>query len=187
MSEHEQRSRNEGTQAGRRNNEPNASSAAEQAHSNPGDTDPEQLATNLQRTRQNNTDDEDIIDAELVTRGELRKYFHYWSGPTPSPDTLQAFRDIDPSFADRAFTMSERALEAHNEERLALAHGDIHTVKRGQYLSALIVTSCIVGSLVAVGVFDSEVLAGLILAPALMQFLGKLVRTVRDRDDTTDS
>ena len=83
--------------------------------------------------------------------------------------------------------MSERALEAHNEERLALAHGDIHTVKRGQYLSALIVTSCIVGSLVAVGVFDSEVLAGLILAPALMQFLGKLVRTVRDRDDTTDS
>lgn len=103
-------------------------------------------------------------------------------GPTPSPETLKQFKELDPSFAERAFQMSEDSVKTANYERRRLVDGDVSAIARGQWMSV----SLTVLFVVAAGLFfwaGSEVLAALCLAPPVFQFLGKMVRTVRQQEN----
>ena len=79
--------------------------------------------------------------------------------------------------------MAEQSITASNREKEWLAKGDVDALKRGQYLSfGMFIAS--VGA--AIGVYlggGSELFAGLFLTPAVFQFLGKFVRTVREKED----
>lgn len=125
----------------------------------------------------------EVHDAEPVTRGELTEVLSmFWAGPTPSPDTLAAFAAIHPSFAERAFAMSEQSVAASNEEKLTLAHGDVDAIKRGQYLTFALSIVCFFAAGGLYWMSQNPWLSGLTLSPPVLQYFGKMVRTVREGD-----
>ncbi len=79
--------------------------------------------------------------------------------------------------------MAEQSVQASNNEKEWLAKGDVESLKRGQLLSFFMFSSCIAASLAVHFIGHSEFLAGLFLAPPLMQFMSKFVRTVRHVED----
>lgn len=123
------------------------------------------------------------LDAEIVPLSELRQVIsEFWLGPTPSPRTLREFKDVDASFAERAFAMSEQSVAASNHEKTVLASADADAIRRGQWMSfslTIMFIAAAVGSLL----LGSEVLAVVFLSPPAFQYLGKLIRTVRRQED----
>lgn len=123
--------------------------------------------------------DQEVYEAELVTRRELLQASEYWSAPAPSPEMLAKYLEIDPTLAERAFSMAEQSVAASNDEIITLAHGDVDALRRGQWMSFIMFVLSIGTALVAFALSESAALAGLFLAPAVLQFLGKFIRTVR--------
>lgn len=57
-----------------------------------------------------------------------------YSGPIPDPESLQKYREIDPSFPDRIMAMTEKALDANIEDSHIAARAEskgILAVSRG--------------------------------------------------------
>ncbi|WJY67807.1 hypothetical protein CAURIS_04455 [Corynebacterium auris] len=79
--------------------------------------------------------------------------------------------------------MAEQSVAASNHEKEWLARGDVDALKRGQYLSFGMFIASIVAALSVYFGGGSEWLAGAFLTPPIMQFLGKLVRSVRKEED----
>lgn len=105
-----------------------------------------------------------------------------WHGPTPSPRTLAQFGNIDPTFAERAFAMSEESIAASNHEKTLLATADAAAIRRGQWMSFTLTTFFIVAAISAL-LLGSEVLAVVFVSPPAFQYLGKMVRTVRHQEE----
>lgn len=132
---------------------------------------------------------EEPLEGELVSPALMnqvvRAVTSLWAGPTPSPDTLRGFNEVDPSFAERAFKMSEETVAASNYERRALTDGDIASVKRGQWMAW---TGSLVGMVFAIISVMSghELVAAAFLTPAFFQFFGNFIRTVRNGDGPSD-
>ena len=106
----------------------------------PGD-DLQRVEHDVQRNGQQHSEGSpsEVIDAELVeevTR-QIAGSAYVWSAPAPSPETLEAYRQVDPTFADRAMRMAEQSISASNHEKEWLAKGDVDALKRGQYLSLI--------------------------------------------------
>lgn len=145
----------------------------------------QRMESNVQRpgSQYSASAEDEVVTAEIVDELTRRVDSYLWSAPAPSPETLEAYNRVDPSFADRAMQMAEQSITASNREKEWLAKGDVDALKRGQYLSfGMFIAS--VGA--AIGVYlggGSELFAGLFLAPAVFQFLGKFVRTVREKED----
>lgn len=166
-----------------------ASAADESAHG--GERSPadrlQRLENDIQRAGRQYPESslDEVIDAEFVS--ELKRQVvassYMWSAPAPSPDTLEAYNQVDPTFADRAMQMAEQSIAASNREKEWLAKGDVDALKRGQYLSFGMFVASVGASLLVYFGGGSELLAGLFLAPPVMQFLGKFVRTVRKEED----
>lgn len=151
------------------------------------------MAGDLRRNGEESPDSQEhVIDGELIPeirREVLRQVTQVtsvWSGPTPSPETLEAFNKIDPSFAERAFKMSERTVETSNYERRALADGDVAAVKRGQWMAWSTSIGGVVGAVYLAANGQPWVAAALV-SPAVFQFLGTLVRTVREKQVDKES
>lgn len=145
----------------------------------------QRMESNVQRpgSQYSASAEDEVVTAEIVDELTRRVDSYLWSAPAPSPETLEAYNRVDPSFADRAMQMAEQSITASNREKEWLAKGDVDALKRGQYLSfGMFIAS--VGA--AIGVYlggGSELFAGLFLAPVVFQFLGKFVRTVREKED----
>lgn len=145
----------------------------------------QRMESNVQRpgSQYSASAEDEVVTAEIVDELTRRVDSYLWSAPAPSPETLEAYNRVDPSFADRAMQMAEQSITASNREKEWLAKGDVDALKRGQYLSfGMFIAS--VGA--AIGVYlggGSELFAGLFLTPAVFQFLGKFVRTVREKED----
>lgn len=152
----------------------------------PGD-DLQRVESDVQRNGQQYPESApgEVIDAELVeevTR-KLEGSAYLWSAPAPSPETLEAYRRVDPTFADRSMRMAEQSIAASNHEKEWLAKGDVDTLKRGQYLSFGMFIASVGAALSVYFGGGSEWLAGVFLTPPVFQFLGKFVRTVRKEED----
>lgn len=153
----------------------------------PEQRDIERMATDVQHSgREYPSDQEQPLEAEIISQGEVLQEVKQivtsaWAGPTPSPETLQAFNEVNPTFAERAFRMSENTVETANYERRKLVDGDVETVRRGQWMAWTISVMCVIGATVC-AVKELEVIAGLLLGMPIMQAVTSLVRTVR-RDD----
>ncbi|WP_149029419.1 hypothetical protein [Corynebacterium halotolerans] len=144
----------------------------------------QRLDRDFQRARQGHEDAEsEVLDAEPVTRGELRHLFaEFWSGPTPSPQTLDDFKQVDPSFAERAFRMSEESVAASNYEKRRLVDGDVSAVHRGQWMSFVLTVVFVAAALISYLLSENVALSAAFLAPPAFQYLGKLIRTVRNEE-----
>lgn len=106
----------------------------------PEPSDIPSVGADLQHPRRESKEGvEEPLDGELVSpevvNQVVRQVISTWAGPTPSPETLQGFNNVDPSFAERAFKMSEETVAASNYERKVLADGDIASVRRGQWMA----------------------------------------------------
>ncbi|WJY73238.1 DUF2335 domain-containing protein [Corynebacterium auriscanis] len=158
----------------------------------PQQGDLDRLATDVQHTRREHSDDqEQPLEAELIPRDEVRQEVtrimtSIWSGPTPSPETLKAFNEVDPSFAERAFKMSEETVATSNYERKKLVEGDVEAVKRGQWMAWTSSVLCVIGAVVC-AVIGQPWVASVLLGPPIMQFGTSLVRTIRKDDSEKTS
>lgn len=152
----------------------------------PGD-DLQRVEHDVQRNGQQHSEGSpgEVIDAELVeevTR-QIAGSAYVWSAPAPAPETLEAYQQVDPTFADRAMRMAEQSISASNHEKEWLAKGDVDALKRGQYLSFGMFVVSVGAALFVHKSGGSEWLAGVFLAPPVFQFMGKFVRTVRRQED----
>ena len=152
----------------------------------PGD-DLQRVEHDVQRNGQQHSEGSpsEVIDAELVeevTR-QIAGSAYVWSAPAPSPETLEAYQQVDPTFADRAMRMAEQSISASNHEKEWLAKGDVDALKRGQYLSFGMFLASVGAALFVHFGGGSEWLAAVFLAPPVFQFMGKFVRTVRRQED----
>lgn len=152
----------------------------------PGD-DLQRVEHDVQRNGQQHSEGApgEVIDAELVeevTR-QIAGSAYLWSAPAPAPETLEAYQQVDPTFADRAMRMAEQSISASNHEKEWLAKGDVDALKRGQYLSFGMFLASVGAALLVHFGGGSEWLAGVFLAPPVFQFMGKFVRTVRRQED----
>ena len=174
--------------SGRHGDEPSpaANAGTHEGQRSPGD-DLQRVESDVQRNGQEHSDGSpgEVIDAELVeevTR-QIASSAYLWSAPAPAPEPLEAYRQVDPTFADRAMRMAEQSIAASNHEKEWLAKGDVDALKRGQYLSFGMFLTSIGAALAVYFGGGSEWLAGIFLAPPVFQFLGKFVRTVRREED----
>ncbi|MGX1738752.1 hypothetical protein ACWIB8_06225 [Corynebacterium flavescens] len=127
----------------------------------------------------------EIVSPEVMNQ-VVRAVTSMWSGPTPSPETLRDFNEVDPTFAERAFKMSEETVSTSNYERRVLADGDVTSVKRGQWMAwsgSLLGMGCAIGSVY----LGHEVVGLAFLTPAFFQFFGSFIRTVRNGDSSSSS
>lgn len=84
---------------------------------------------------------------QAVTREvvrELRTVWRSWRGPIPPASELQAYEDVVSGSAERILRMSEKALDSQIEVDGTLAHGDVASVKRGQWQSTAVVAGSVV-------------------------------------------
>lgn len=81
----------------------------------------------------------DVIDAaaQEVVR-ELRTV-RSWRGPLPPASELAAYDQVLPGAAERILRMSEKALDEQIEVDTTLAHGDVTSLRRGQWQSTAVV------------------------------------------------
>ncbi len=103
-----------------------------------------------------------------------------WRGQAPHPSDLQGYDNVQAGFAERVLAMSEAAVHAEAFERRTLAQGDVDAVKRGQYLSSVIVALGLIFAFVVIVLGGNTFVAALGLTPAVMQFASTLVRSVRE-------
>lgn len=145
----------------------------------------QRVENNVQSSESQYSDsaDGEVIDAELVNEITRRVGSYIWSAPAPSPETLESYKQIDPTFADRAMRMAEESITASNNEKEWLAKGDVDALKRGQFLSFFMFIASILAAILVFIAGGSELFAGVFLAPPVFQFLGKFVRTVREKED----
>lgn len=145
----------------------------------------QRMGNDVQGSGQQHTEGahDEVIDAEFVDEVTRRVRGYVWSAPAPSPETLEAYKRVDPTFADRAMQMAEQSIAASNREKEWLARGDVDALKRGQYLSFVMFAVSVCAALAVYFGGGSDLLAGVFLTPPVMQFLGKLVRTVRKEED----
>lgn len=147
----------------------------------------DRVAGHVQRAREEHHEDgREPLEGELVSKEDIRREVlqivtSVWSGPTPSPETLEQFNQVDPTFAERAFKMSEQTIETSNYERRKLVDGDVDAVKRGQWMTWIVSTTFGICALL-LGLKGHTALAGLFLAPPLFQYFGNLIRTVRTKE-----
>ncbi|AWB84679.1 hypothetical protein [Corynebacterium liangguodongii] len=79
--------------------------------------------------------------------------------------------------------MAERSVEASTDEIITLAHGDVDSIRRGQWMSFAMFVASVITALLAFAMSNDVVLSGLFLSPAVFQFLGKFIRTVRSEEN----
>jgi len=105
----------------------------------------------------------------------------YHQGPIPSPEQLAEYKRLDPSLVDRILTMSEKALDANNNQKNADAYykrKQADAINSGQFLIFFILIFTIAGSLV-LGYLDKTWSSGGIaaLAAVLSYFIWKPQKT----------
>lgn len=153
----------------------------------PEQGDIERVATDVQNSgREYPSNPEQPLEAEILSRGEVRQEVMQimtsaWAGPTPSPETLKAFNEVNATFAERAFRMSENTVETANYERKKLVDGDVEAVRRGQWMAWIISVMCVAGAILC-AVKGQEIVAGVLLGMPIMQSATSLVRTIRKDD-----
>lgn len=125
----------------------------------------------------------DEIGPELVHRlkeSVLLEARQSWNAPMPRPDDLAAYEATLPGSADRILSMAERALDSQIATDSTLATGDVKAIARGQWLYAVIAALSLTLGFVALISGASPWAAAAIASPAVLQFAGALVRTVRE-------
>jgi hypothetical protein len=129
---------------------------------------------------------DEVVDAQVVeavkreVARELRTVVRSWRGPIPPGSELQAIDFAVPGGADRVLRMSEKALDSQIEVDTTLAHGDVASVRRGQWQSTVVVAGSVVCALVtAVLKAPWEVSVAFLAAP-VFEFGSSLVRAIRE-------
>ena len=79
--------------------------------------------------------------------------------------------------------MAERSVAASTDEIITLAHGDVDSIRRGQWMSFAMFLVSVFTALIAFFLSKDVVFSGLFLSPAVIQFLGKFIRTVRSEEN----
>ena len=87
--------------------------------------------------------------AEAAHSHETRRtVLRSWEGPLPPGGELQAYNDALPGSAERILRMAEKALDAQIEVDTILARGDVHSVRRGDWLSTGVASLSLVCALI---------------------------------------
>jgi hypothetical protein len=175
--------------AGRGHDDDSTAPAADTGASRPdsvGRADPARVGAGWQLDPLDDAGQPEVVDAEIadpVARRvirEVRSELRYWKGLAPPASELAAYNDAVENGAERILRMSEKALDSQIEVDTTLAHGDMATVKRGQWQSTVLMGGCIAGAFAtAVLHLPWEIPAAFLAAPAF-EFGAKLIRTIRE-------
>lgn len=129
------------------------------------------------------SDEAEAEVVEAVTRGvvrELRTVRRSWRGPLPPASELEAYENVLSGSAERILRMAEKALDSQIDVDTTLAHGDVASVRRGQWQSTAIV-SLSVGAALTGGLLHLPwELSAAFLAPGIFEFGSNLVRAIRE-------
>ncbi|AGF73012.1 hypothetical protein A605_10050 [Corynebacterium halotolerans YIM 70093 = DSM 44683] len=78
--------------------------------------------------------------------------------------------------------MSEESVAASNYEKRRLVDGDVSAVHRGQWMSFVLTVVFVAAALISYLLSENVALSAAFLAPPAFQYLGKLIRTVRNEE-----
>ncbi|OBG21760.1 hypothetical protein A5765_21680 [Mycolicibacterium celeriflavum] len=127
------------------------------------------------------------VEAEIVesvakkaARREVKRTLTSYRGPIPPAAELQAYDNVLPGAAERILHMAEKSLESQIEVDTTLAHGDVASIRRGQWQSTAIVGASLIFAFAAVLLDAPWQVVAVFLVPGIFEFGSSLVRAIRE-------